>query len=133
MTRRQGFQVCDDIHLFTSCWIVAPFDCDISLDNEETKEEINESAYLAEDERGTKAKSSIQAPPCRGANHKANGETRHCEPKLLGNVVLWSSVTKEGEANDPNHGRTNTLEDTCDGHHGIVWCLLEEDLSGYER
>jgi hypothetical protein len=132
MRQRRCFQVCDDVDVLTCCWIVAPSQCNISLDDEETEDEINESAYFPKDERGTKSKSGIQASTCRCANHKANGETCHCESKLPGNVLLWGGITEEGEAHDPNHGRTDALEDTRDSHEGVVGGLHKEDLSAQE-
>ena len=71
MRQSRCFQVSDDVEVLTGCWIVAPSNCNVSLDDEETKDEIDDCAYSPEDERGMKAKTGIQAPSGGCANHKA--------------------------------------------------------------
>lgn len=44
---------------------------------------------------------------------------------------LWrgGKELQEGQANNPNHGRTDTLEGTCDRHDSVIGCFHKEDLS----
>jgi len=75
-------------------------------------------------------------------------ESEQQKKRLTANILLRSGITtgkkirkemgggekklQEGQAYDPNHGRTNSLEDACNSHDGVVGCLHKEDLSAQE-